>query len=143
MTFLDGALYFVMFIDDFSQKVWAYPLRCKDQVLQVFQRFVTLVETQTGKKVKCLHFDSGGEYVSKSFQDFCDAEGIKRELTTPYNPPQNGVSERMNITIQEKMRSMLSNVGLPNGFWTEALAIAVHLINRSPDKKLDLKNAEV
>ena len=117
MASMGGALYFVTFIDDFSQKVWAYSLRRKDQVLQVFQRFVTLVETQTGKKVKCLHYDNGGEYVSKAFQDFCDAKGIKRELTAPYNPPQNGVSERMNRTIQEKIKSMLSNASLLNGFW--------------------------
>ena len=48
-----------------------------------------------------LHSHNGGEYISKPFQDFCDLKGIKRELTTPYNPPQNGVAERMNRTIQE------------------------------------------
>ena len=37
---------------------------------------------------------------------------------------------------------MLSNANLPNGFWAEALQTAVHLINRSPNKKLDLKVAE-
>ena len=68
------------------------------------------METQTGKKVKCLRSDNGGEYVSKVFQDFCDIKGIKRELTAPYNPPQNVVSERMNRTIKEKMRSMLSKL---------------------------------
>ena len=132
----------VTFIDDFSCKVWAYPLRRKDEVLLVFQHFVTLVETQTGKKIKCLRSDNGGEYVSKPFQDFCDLKGIKRELTAPYNPPQNGVAERMNRTIQEKVRSMLSNASLPNGFWAEALATAVHLINRSPNKVLDTKVPE-
>ena len=84
MASMGGALYFVMFIDDFSQKLWVYPLRQKDQVFQVFQRFV---ETQTRKKVKCLRSDNGGEYVSKAFEDFCDAKGIKRELTPPYNHP--------------------------------------------------------
>ena len=37
---------------------------------------------------------------------------------------------------------MLSNASLPNGFWVEALATTVHLINRSPNNKLDLKVAE-
>ena len=142
MLSMGGASYFVTFIDDFSRKVWAYPLKRKDEVFSVFQRFVTLVETQTGKKVKCLRSDNGGEYVSKPFQDFCDLKGIKRELTAPYNPPQNGVAERMNRTIQEKVRSMLSNANLTNGFWAEALATAVHLINRSPNKVLDTKVPE-
>ena len=51
----------------------------KDEVLSVFKRFVTLVETQTSKKVKCLRSDNGGEYVSKPFHDFCDQKVIKRE----------------------------------------------------------------
>ena len=90
---MGGASYFVTFIDDFSCKVWAYPLKHKDKVLLVFKRFVTLVETETGKKVKFLCFENGGEYVSKSFQDFCDIKGIKRELPDPYTPPKNGVAE--------------------------------------------------
>ena len=139
---MGGAMYFGTFIDDFSQKVWAYPLKRKEQVVAVFQRFVTLVETHAGKKLKCLHLDNGGEYVSKAFQEFCDAKGTRREFTAPYNPPQNGVSERMNRTIQEKIRSMLSNAQLPDGFWAEALATAVHLINRSPNKRLEMRVAE-
>ena len=54
-----------------------------DERINFFQRFVTLVETQTGKKVKCVRSDNGEEYVSKAFQDFCDAKGIKREFTAP------------------------------------------------------------
>ncbi|MCO5561312.1 hypothetical protein L7F22_014933 [Adiantum nelumboides] len=120
-----------MFIDDYSRKVWDYFLKHKDEALNVFKTFVTHVENQSGKKLKCLRTDSGGEYVSKAFQDFCESKGIKRELTASYNPSQNGVAERMNMTIQEKVRSMLYNAQLPNGFWAEAVATAVHLIKRS------------
>ena len=52
-----------------------------------FSNVLSHVETQIGKKVKCLRSDNGGEYVSKPFQDFCNLKGIKRELTAPYNPP--------------------------------------------------------
>jgi transposase InsO family protein len=44
------------------------------------------VENQTGKKIKVLRTDNGGEYTSKEFMDFCVGEGIKRELIVPYNP---------------------------------------------------------
>ena len=56
------------------------------------------------------------KHVSKTLQDFCDAKGIRREFTAHYNPSQNGVSERINRTMQEKIRSMLSNAELPIGF---------------------------
>ncbi len=65
---------------------------------------------------KCLRSDDGGEYVSKAFQAFCDSKGIKRELTAPYNPPQNEVVERMNQIIQDRVHTMLSHVALPHGF---------------------------
>jgi hypothetical protein len=32
---------------------------------------------------------------------------IKRELTVPYNPKQNGVAERKNITSYEATRAMM------------------------------------
>ena len=63
-------------------------LKKKDKVLAKFQNFVTLVENQSGKKVKCLRSNNGGEYVIKAFHEhFRESKGIKRELIAPYNPP--------------------------------------------------------
>ena len=133
---LGGKKYLVTFVDDATRKVWVYPIRSKDEVLDKFRTFLALVENQIDKTLKCLRSDNGGEYVSKAFQAFCDSKGIKRELTAPYNPPQNGVAERMNRTIQDKVRTMLSHAALPHGFWAEAVMTAVHLINRSPNRSL-------
>eukprot|EP00253_Pinus_taeda_P014919 PITA_14919 len=71
----------------------------KDQNFTKFCEFKTLVEKESGKKIKALRRDNGREYVSQEFKDFCAVEGIKRELTTPRNPQQNGVDERKNRTI--------------------------------------------
>jgi hypothetical protein len=38
---------------------------------------------------------------------FCIEAGIKREFTVSYNPQQNGVDERKNITIIEANKSMI------------------------------------
>ena len=65
---LGGASYFATFIDDYSCKVWVYFLKHKDEVLSVFN-FVTLVENQSGKKLKCLRTDNGGEYDSQGFSE--------------------------------------------------------------------------
>ena len=93
---LDGP---VTFIDDASRKVWAYPIRKKDMVFDVFKQWVALVETQTGCKLKCLRTDNGGEFMSYAFTTLCDEKGIRRQLSAPYTPHQNGVAERMNRTI--------------------------------------------
>ncbi|GKE96369.1 retrovirus-related pol polyprotein from transposon TNT 1-94, partial [Tanacetum coccineum] len=50
---------------------------------------------------------------------------------------QNGVAERMNRTIMEKVRCMLSYANLDKDFWVEAATTATYLINRSPYRSLD------
>eukprot|EP00253_Pinus_taeda_P025897 PITA_25897 len=71
----------------------------KDQTFTNFCEFKALVEKESEKKIKALRNDNSGEYVPQEFKDFYALEGIKRELTAPHNPQQNGVAERNNRTI--------------------------------------------
>lgn len=130
---LGGSNYFVTFIDDFSRKVFVYPIRAKSEVLSRFIEFKTLVENETENKIKILRSDGGGEYKSKKFAKFCADNGIKHETTTPYTPQQNGVAERNNRTILEKARCMLIDANLSKQFWAEAVCAAVDIINVLPN----------
>ncbi|CAL2270429.1 unnamed protein product [Prunus armeniaca] len=65
-----GARYFVTFIDDHSRKVWAYALRTKDQVYEVFKQFHASVERETGRSLKCIRTDNEGEYMG-AFRNYC------------------------------------------------------------------------
>ena len=67
-----------------------------------------MVENETGKILKCLISNNGGEYYSKNFDDYCSYDGIHREKTITRKPQENGVSERMNRTIMERARSMIA-----------------------------------
>ena len=49
----------------------------------------------------------------------------------PGTPQHNGVAERINRTIIEKVRCMLRMAKLPKPFWGEAVQTAYYLINRS------------
>ena len=92
-----GALYFATFIDDHSRKIWVYPLKSKDQVLDVFKQFQALSERQTGKKLKCIRTDNGGEYIGP-FDNNCKSQGIRHQKTPPKTPQLNGLTERMNFS---------------------------------------------
>jgi transposase InsO family protein len=81
--------------------------KTSEEVLKRFLEFKALVETQTRKRIKALKSDNGGEYTSYAFKKFCVEAGIKRELTIPYTPQQNGVSERKNGAIVGATKAML------------------------------------
>ena len=106
--FLGGKHYYVTFVDDYSRQVWVYTMRHKDEVLDVFLKWKKLIETQTGRKIKRLRSDNGGEYKSDPFLKVCRDEGIVHHFTVKGTPQQNGVAERMNRTLLEKVRCMLS-----------------------------------
>ena len=120
--------------DDKTRFVWVYFLKRKDQVFEKFIEWKTMVERSTGKKLKAIRTDNGGEFTSGKFKAHLKAEGVCHELTIPRNPEQNGVAERMNRTLVEATRSMLFNANLPHKFWAEALSTATYLRNRSPTK---------
>jgi hypothetical protein len=83
---LNEYLYYVLFINDHSRKMWIYFLKTKDGVLARFQEFKAQVENLTVRRIKVLRSDNGGEYTSRDFSDFCIEAGIKREYIVPYNP---------------------------------------------------------
>lgn len=136
---LGGARYLVSFIDDYSRRCWVYPIKKKSDVFSIFKEFKVLVELESGKRIKCLRTDNGGEYTDGEFLALCKREGIKRQFTVAYTPQQNGVAERMNRTLAERMRAMLRTASLPNSFWAEAAMTACYIINRSPSTAINLK----
>jgi hypothetical protein len=139
-----GRRYMMTIIDDFSRKVWVYFLRHKNETFLTFKKWKNLVETQTGNKVKKLRTDNGLEFCSGDFNEFCTNHGIARHKTIPRNPQQNGAAERMNRTLLERARCMLSNAGLwhRRDLWAEATSTACYLVNRSPHSALDFKVPE-
>ena len=71
-----------------------------------FKKWKYLVENETGKRLKCLRYDNGGEYCNKEFDSYCSYNGIHREKIVLGTPQENGMSERMNRTIMERARCM-------------------------------------
>ncbi|GKA62927.1 retrotransposon protein, putative, ty1-copia subclass [Tanacetum coccineum] len=63
--------------------------------------------------------------------------GIVQQLTPPYTPQHNGVSERRNRTLLDMVRSMMNLTTLPLSFWDYALESATRILNMVPTKKVD------
>jgi len=111
-------------------------LKSKDEVFHCFKIFKAFVERESGRLIKMVRSDGGGEYKSNEFKRHYEELGLQHNITCPYTPQHNGVAERKNRTIMDMARSMLKAKGMPNYFWTEDVTCAVYLINRSPTQSV-------
>lgn len=75
-----------------------------------------LVETQTGKKIKYLRTTNDLEFCNNDFDVMCVKFGITGHKTVLYTLQQNGVVERMNRTLLDKVRCMMLGSGILKSF---------------------------
>ena len=122
--------YFVTFTDEYSHFTTVFLLRNKSEIADKFTISVVLAETQTGKVVKTIRCDNGGEYTSDEMTKFCQRRGIEQKFTPPYTPQLSRVAERMNWTPVECARCMINHAGLPKMYNGEAIMTAAFLRNR-------------
>ena len=126
-----GDTYILTFTDDYTRKSWVYFTKARSNLRTLFTEFKTLVELESGYKIKAVRCDNASEY--KALGDlFLRDYGIQFEYTTPYTPEQNGVAERLNRSLITMARSMLLDAKLPIRFWGDAVATACYLRNRTP-----------
>ncbi len=79
------------FTNDFSRKNWVYFFEEKSDALSVFKTFKTKIEKETGKVIKALKLDNGGEFISSQFTKYYQDSRIMRQFSQAYTPQQNGV----------------------------------------------------
>ncbi|CAN7087858.1 unnamed protein product [Brassica rapa subsp. narinosa] len=135
----DSYKYFVTFIDEKSKYTWLTLIQTKDRVLDAFRNFQTYVTNHYHAKIKILRSDNGGEYTSHAFKQHLSQHGILHQTSCPYTPQQNGVAERKNRHLMEVARSLMFQSNVPKRFWSDAVATACYLINRTPTKVLNEK----
>ena len=127
-----GAQYILTFVDDFTRKTFVIPICKKSEVFSEFVNFKKMVENQCSRTIKVLRSDNGTEYINEQFKNFLKSNGILHQRTSPYTPEQNGVAERMNRTLMERVRCMLIDSQLSSKFWAEAASTAAYIINLVP-----------
>ncbi|KAJ9561984.1 hypothetical protein OSB04_007144 [Centaurea solstitialis] len=132
-----GYRYFITFTDDFSRYGYVYLMRHKSESFEKFREYHNEVQNQLDRKIKFLRSDRGGEYLSQEFGNHLIEYGIVSQLTPPYTPQMNGVSERRNRTLLDMVRSMMCHSTLTVSFWGHALETAAHILNIAPTKSVE------
>ena len=91
-----GRRYFLLLVDDCSRFMWLQLLTSKDEAAAAIKKFKMRAEVESGKKLRLLRTDRGGEFTSMEFVAYCADQGVERHHTAPYSPQQNGMVERWN-----------------------------------------------
>jgi hypothetical protein len=120
----------MLIIDDYSRLTQVSFLKENSEAFEKFKVFKALNDNQTGKILKGLRSNRGGEFSSGYFKEFCDKHGIKREYTIPWTPQQNKVVERHNRSIQQMARSMMNEKNVAQKYWVEEIHTDVHILNK-------------
>jgi transposase InsO family protein len=107
----------------------------KDEALDYFKIYKAEVKNQLERKIKCVRYDRGGEYLSNDFGEYCVEHGIIHETTIPYSPQSNGVAEWKNRTLMDLVNAMLDCSGLSKSWRGEAILTACFVQNRVPSSK--------
>ena len=131
-----------MTVDDFSRKYWCILLRKKSDTKVALKEWIAVAENQVEKKLKKIRSDNGGGFIDGSLETWFKEKGIQHQTIPARSPQSNGVSERMNRTVQDRGRSMLVGAGLGGGFWVEAVQAASYIrsrglaagLSRTPDE---------
>jgi hypothetical protein len=139
---LGGKKYFVTFIDKESDFVFGKTIVRKSEVMEEFLAVRSYILTQIENRVKRFVSDGEGKYVSNDFQSYLKKKGIVHEQSPAYTPQRNGVSERKNLTIMNRVRAILIEKNVPSFLWGEAFNYLLYVMNRSVRKEEEMSRYE-
>ena len=135
-SFPGAKKYIIVFLDDFSRFAKIYAIRSKNEAANCLEKFITTTRNLIGsnEKVCYIRTDNAREFTGGEFLDVMQKEKIDADFAPPYTPELNGTAERFNKTIQQKIRALLFDSGLPKSMWILAAETAVNMYNRTPHK---------
>ncbi|KAJ5267340.1 hypothetical protein N7478_010148 [Penicillium angulare] len=81
--------------------------------------------------------DNGREYLP--IGTHLESQGVEFDTSPPYCKGQNGLAERTNRTIRERINTLLSDANLPPSWWVELVDTVVYLKMRAPASILQKK----
>ena len=138
--------YYVTLTDNYSRFAMGYDLFNKLELHIQFENYLKdmrefmndkaikvekLVNINQGASFTCkigrLHTNNGTEYKTKEMKELLRRENIKYDPCNPHTPQHNGISERLNFEISEKVQTNLLSAGMPLSFWGYAMEYVLYV----------------
>lgn len=134
---LGGSRYFVLAVEEYSGYKLIEFVALKGEIPDVVKRLINRVELESKRAVRMIQTDNGSEFISSKVTEFTSNKGIIHERSAAHTPQQNGLVERGNRTIIDKVRTILAESNMNEDLWAEAANTAVYTDNRIGFGKAD------
>ena len=131
-----GHRYYVLFLDNFSNFLWTFPISNKSEVYHLFHSFKNFIKTHFEKDIKNFQCDNDREFINITFHNMCSKSDKLFCFACPNTSPRNGKFEWKIKTINNIVRTMLDQSLMRPTFWHHALEMATYLHNILPQKFL-------
>jgi transposase InsO family protein len=134
---LKGQRYIQTFIDDYTRSTWIYLIKFKSSAIDTLYEFQKMIYNQLGYNIQRIRADNAGEYQSNEWKAFIKEKGIIMEFTAPYSPQQNGIAERFNRTLLERLIVVITAKNIPKFLWSYIAKSVAYIKNRTYSKTIN------
>ncbi|GJR89723.1 retrovirus-related pol polyprotein from transposon TNT 1-94 [Tanacetum coccineum] len=104
---INGKMYILVIVDDYSRFTWVKFLRSKDEVSEVIIKVLKMIQVRLNATVRNIHTYNRTEFVNQTLCSYYEDVGISHETSMARTPQLNGIVERRNRTLVEATRTML------------------------------------
>ncbi|GKC91606.1 retrovirus-related pol polyprotein from transposon TNT 1-94 [Tanacetum coccineum] len=104
---INGKIYILVIVDDYSRFTWVKSLRSKDEVPEFVIKLFKMIQVRLNATVQNIRADNGIEFVNQTLRAYYENVGISHQTSVARTPQQNDVVERRNRTHVEAARTML------------------------------------
>nr|GEU77073.1 hypothetical protein [Tanacetum cinerariifolium] len=128
---INGKMYILVIVDDYSRFTWVNFPALKDEDPDFIIKFQKMIQVRLNATVRNIRTNNGNKFVNQTLCSYYENVSISHETLVAHTLQQNGVVERRNRTLVEAARTMLIYVKAPLFLWAEAAATACYTQNRS------------
>ena len=134
-----GVTGFLLIVAEYTGMYFVHLLHRKSELPGILQKFKLASERHFRSamgtllwpvELGCVRSDGEAVMVSGEMQGWCDANGVRWELSAPYAQWQNGKAERAVQTLWQGAEAMRKAAGAPPHMWAYTVQAFAHTHNR-------------
>ncbi len=140
-TFPHQYRFLLTIIDHYTRYIRVFSLKKKSETAKYLQIYFDSVRRQFPGpgQLGVPRTDQGKEFVNIIVKRLLQSYGMVHQTTEPFVSQHNGIVERVNRTIEERIRSLLTDSGFPLNFWNIAADASEYAYNRTPHSAIENK----